>query len=138
MLDGEYSTRFYCFDTAHIQEILACMEDSDRFILWSVKERLIKELKQELALRVKTISEEKLHSIKIHCGTVYVTPFDHEIRKYELNKDNPAHCLHLGTYYGEKVNIAIYPDSVSILPDGKDGFRIPSKLEFRVKDGVEG
>lgn len=55
MSQQDHPTRFYCFDTAHIQEILASMEDSDRYILWSVKERLIKELKQELALRAKDI-----------------------------------------------------------------------------------
>lgn len=44
-------TAFHFFNTADLEEILACMEDSDRYIQEGRKDRIINQLKEELVKR---------------------------------------------------------------------------------------
>jgi hypothetical protein len=46
-----YSTQFEHFSTAHIEEILASMEDSDRYISEMTKNHIIKQLRYEIQRR---------------------------------------------------------------------------------------
>lgn len=46
-----YPTQFEQFSVSHMEEILACMEDSDRYICEMSKNRIIKELQYELKRR---------------------------------------------------------------------------------------
>lgn len=89
-------------------------------------------------MKSKTNSETTLKNIKTEDGVIYVDKFEHELKAYKVNKDNPLHCLHLGSYFGEKIDIAIYPDSITIQSKNylgvcRDGFTIKftQKINFR-------
>lgn len=78
--------------------------------------------------------------IKIENGVIHIDSSSHEIKGYELGNDNPLHCLHLGNYNGEKVDIAIYPDSITIHPKGIGGrcdaftIKFKNKIDFKITD----
>ncbi len=53
--EQEYQTRyrnqFYHFNTSDLEEILACMEDSDRYIHYPRKQKLMTQIRWELLQR---------------------------------------------------------------------------------------
>jgi len=58
------------------------------------------------------------------------TDSNSELVSYELEKDNPLHCLTIQLGNGF---VAIYPDGISVIPEGKDGFSIAFKKEIPFK-----
>lgn len=59
------SREWYYFDTADLEEILACMQDSDRYIHEGRKDKIIKSIEDELSNRSKP-KEELLVCPKHH------------------------------------------------------------------------
>ncbi len=51
------SREWYYFDTGDLEEILACMQDSDRYIHEGRKMRLVKSIEQEIEKRSKPKEE---------------------------------------------------------------------------------
>ena len=49
------------------------------------------------------------------------------ITHYKLKKDNPCHCLQIHFWALQEGTVCIYPDEITVIPAGKDGFSVKYK-----------